>query len=132
MTQVKQANQALVNFMNKEMETDEEDFEAQLTELTGLYEAVVEKCKNYLDVHKKTPKFESGRVRKRLVKQQMDNAKQVLKIKNKTYFYKNDEALRSPMEEYDRRILGRGKSEKVNQIPLSALAARQKNSWKRI
>ena len=33
------------------------------------------------------------------MKQQMDNAKQELKSKNKTYFYKNDEALRSPMEE---------------------------------
>ena len=61
MTQVKQANQALVNFMNKEMETDEEDFEAQLTELTGLYEAVVEKCKNYLDVHKKLPLMRAAR-----------------------------------------------------------------------
>ena len=173
MTQVKEANQALVDFMSRAMDTaDEQTFESQLTELTGLYEQVVEKCKNYLDVHKKTPKFESGRVRKRLVKQQMDDAKRdlkllrqkayeiyrmivgfdydqvpwvnvlgairtvkvdvaqnttkktegatsdvtVLEIKKKKYFYKEDETLKSPMDEFDSRILGKGKTKADNAL----------------
>ena len=173
MTQVKQANQALVDYMNTTMENDDAMFEQQLTKLTGLYEAVVEKCTIYLDLHKKTPKFESGKIRKRLVKQQLDDAKRdlkmlrqkaydihrkvsgfefgkevlwvnvlgairsvkvdvtknkkgktggatsdvtILEIKKKKYFYKQDETLKSPMEEFDRKFQGKGKTKAVNRL----------------